>query len=256
MIITKKRLLLFVSLILILTFTSCSSNKTSKETETTPPPLSNKLPVILASDIVSEIGKEIDYRDNLKIVNATSDDYYNITISSSSVDNTTLGTYSAIYMVDYANGMITKQISVTIVDALDADEDLPTVVIEEVTTANNAQEETVSTPEATIPETTASQSNNSETTTTKTSTAATTTTTTSTSKQNTTSNNSIPNAVIQLSDGTTVEIENTATRYVYRTFSDESHSVKDGGKYLTSELKVEFNTGEIQVLESIVTRVE
>ncbi|NLZ81725.1 MAG: hypothetical protein GX913_08030 [Clostridiales bacterium] len=154
-------------------------------------------------------------------------------------------------MAEYAKGMISKQISVTIVNELSEEEAVPVVIIEEVTTADTVQTETTAAPETIA-------SNVAETSKTQLTTNSTTTSvaTTSTAKQTTTSKNSIPNAIIELSDGTTVEIENTDTRYVVKTFSDESYTKKDGGRYLTSELKVEFNTGEIQVLETVVTRVE
>lgn len=252
MMINKKLLLFLLSFTLILTLSSCGSSADSKETETTTPALSSKMPVIVALDIISEIGTEIDYMDNLKIANATPDDYFSINVHSTSVDINTPGEYSAIYMAEYAKGMISKQISVTIVNELSEEEAVPVVIIEEVTTADTVHVETTATPE--ITGSTVTETNKTQTTTTKSATAP--IATTSTAKQTTTSKNSIPNAIIELSDGTTVEIENTDTRYVFRTFSDESYSEKDGGRFLTSELKVEFNTGEIQVLETVVTRVK
>lgn len=250
MMIKKKITFFLLSLTLIFTFSSCGSSDNLKETETTTPALSSKMPVLVAPNIISEVGAEIDYMANLSIANATTDDYFSINVHSSSVDINTPGEYSAIYMAEYAKGMISKQVSVTIVEALSEGEPLPSVIIEEVTTSDNNQIET------TISE--ANSGNVIETTKTQvTSPSSETTTTKPTDTQvSTTSKGSIPSAVIELSNGTNVEIKNSDTRYVVRTFSDDTYSEKNGDRYLTSELKVEFNTGEIQILETIVTKLK
>lgn len=253
--INRKSAFFLLCFILIFILAGCSSRDGSKKKKSNTGTLSNKMPVILAPDIVSEINDEIDYLANLTLANASKDSDYNTTVNSSNVDINVAGEYSAIYMVEYSGGTISKQISVTIVEELE-EETVASIIVENEKNSDIDFSETTS-----IPETSKDIENQTSQISETTGTAASETTTrpassSSGSQQIANSNNNIPNANIILSDGGTLEVENSANRYIIRTFSDESYSERDGGVYLTSELKVEFNTGEIQLIETVVTRIK
>ena len=65
-----------------------------------------------------------------------------------------------------------------------------------------------------------------------------------------------PDALITLTNGTVASIKCTSARYIVETFTEESYFEEKGFTFLNSKLKVLFNTGETQVIETVVTRVQ
>ena len=65
-----------------------------------------------------------------------------------------------------------------------------------------------------------------------------------------------PDALITLTNGTVAYIKCTSARYIVETFTEESYFEEKGFTFLNSKLKILFNTGETQVIETVVTRVQ
>lgn len=66
----------------------------------------------------------------------------------------------------------------------------------------------------------------------------------------------LPAAELTLSSGRVVSIRMTSARYITETYTVENYYEEDGMTFLNSELRIVFNTGEEQVVETVVTRVQ
>lgn len=214
------------------------------------------------SDITAYAGEEIDYISAIQSAENMEIKRSMIYVDSSAVDTNTPGIYLAEYSFDYLGETVTSSVKVTIV----ANPNATTAAPPEETTApiQPASEETPSetSGETTPPSESASaaeesaaggdgseQPDNPPTETTAQAPL-------STEPVRATVEQALPDATITLSNGKVATVKCTSSRYIVETFTDESYFEEDGFTFLTSELKVLFNTGEIQVIETVVTRVE
>ncbi len=236
-----------------------SGGSTNKEPQTT-----SNLKVHI-SDIVSYAGDEIDYigaiqsAENMEIKRSM------IYVDSSAVDTNTPGTYLAEYSFDYLGSTVTSSIKVTII----ANPNATTTAANEEPTTEPQEESSESVSNESTEESSAEEStqepSSSDSQITDPGEQA------SSSEENTqpeidaplstepveaTVEQPLPDANITLSNGKVVTVKCTSNRYIVETFTDETYFEEDGFTFLTSELKVLFNNGDIQVIETVVTRVE
>ena len=213
------------------------------------------------SDITAYAGDEIDYIGAIQSAENMEINRSMIYVDSSAVDTNTPGIYLAEYSFDYLGSTVTSSVRVTILanpnattaappeettaSVPSASEEAPPETAGETTTpaASSGEEESAAggdgnDPAANQPTETAAQAP------------------LSTEPVRATVEQALPDATITLSNGKVVTVKCTSSRYIVETFTDESYFEEDGLTFLTSELKVLFNTGEIQVIETVVTRVE
>lgn len=233
-----------------------STTKTVKQEQQT---LSNIR--VKIKDITAYAGEEIDYMAAIESAENMELNRSMVYIDSSMVDNHTPGVYKAEYTFDYLGSTVTNSVKVTILEnknpvtetAAEQSTQETTTAAETTTesteaesTAAEAVTETASGTEAPA-ETTAVQ---------EATTAAASSTPVSTEPITAVVEQALPDAVITLSTGKTVTIKMTSARYITETFTEDTYYEDGGFTFLTSELKVLFNTGEIQVVETVVTRVQ
>ncbi len=234
-----------------------SNGSTNKEPQTT-----SNLKVHI-SDIVSYAGDEIDYIGAIQSAENMEVKRSMIYVDSSAVDTNTPGTYLAEYSFDYLGSTVTSTIKVTILanpnaTTTSAEEETstePTTESSENTSNESTEEPSEATQEPSIPDSEHADPNR------QTSNAEEYTPSDpegppSTEPVEATVEQMLPDANITLSNGKVVTVKCTSNRYIVETFTDETYFEEDGFTFLTSELKVLFNTGDIQVIETVVTRVE
>ena len=199
-----------------------------------------------------------------------------VSINSSSVDRFTPGSYTVYYTFDYMGHTVKSFIVVTVLENTEGTtapaETTKEVQPEEVSTTSSSEQSQNSSAENSNEETQTSNNeiSNNETSNNETSNESNSEPVSSEPKEeNTTSANEngalnatvyhpdlpIPDAVFTLSTGEVVTIKNTPERYIVETFTDDVYYTEDGYSYLRSELKVLMNTGEVQTVEMVVTRV-
>lgn len=219
---------------------------------------------VYIKDITAYAGENIDYISAIESAENLEINRSMIYVDSSAVDNHTPGVYKAVYTLDYLGASITNSIKVTILENPNASaSESSAESTSETMSATETASETVSETSGSETETAAE---NGETVSGETSASAETGTsgqqpdtapsTASTEPVTAVVEQELPPAEITLSNGRVVTIKMTSARYITETYTDESYFEEDGLTFLTSELKVLFNTGEVQVVETVVTRVQ
>lgn len=213
-------------------------------------------PIVNINNIIAYVGDTIDYMASIQSVENMELEKSMIYIDSSGVDTSTPGTYTATYSFDYMGTTVSRMITVTIEP--NPKKEVETSISEEITqeeteetSASKGEEETPSTKgeDNTIESTSGKDGQTADETSSDNSAGAVTATLDTLEEQD------IPDASITLSNGAIVTIKCTSSRYIVETFTDETYYDENGFTYLKSELKVAFNTGDIQVVETVITRV-
>lgn len=212
---------------------------------------------VTINDITAYAGEEIDYIGAIKSAENMEINRSMIYVDSSAVDSHTPGSYLAVYTFDYLGTTVTSSIKVTILENPAASTTETTSPKETETAAAEPESEipaetsagdvpAASTEESSPDEPAVSTAENQEA----------QQTILSTEPVSATVEQQLPDASITLSSGKVVSIKCTSNRYITETYTDEYYFKEDGLTFLTSELKILFNTGEIQVIETVVTRVQ
>lgn len=213
---------------------------------------------VYIKDITAYAGEDIDYIGAIESAENLEINRSMIYVDSSAVDNHTPGVYKAVYTLDYLGAAVTNSIKVTILENPNAS--TPEAATETAAEASSAEAPTeASTAETeTTAETSGGETESSAGTTERQTDAAQNPAQTVLSTEPVTAvvEQELPPAEITLSNGRVVTIKMTSARYITETYTDESYFEEDGFTFLTSELKVLFNTGEVQVVETVVTRVQ
>ncbi len=213
------------------------------------------------NDITAFAGEEIDYIGAIESAENMEINRSMIYVDSSGVDSNTPGTYLAFYTFDYLGTTVTNSIKVTILANPNAASEAAaeeTTVYDTETTSENQETDTEETSDQ---ETAASEPGVSSNTEISSglppeNTQPASEAPLSTEPVSAAVEHELPDANITLSNGKVVTVKCTSSRYITETYTDESYFEEDGYTFLTSELKVLFNTGEIQVIETVVTRVQ
>lgn len=216
------------------------------------------------SNLTITAGSEIDYMSAIESVENMELSKCMVSINSSDVDRFTPGTYTVHYTFDYMGQTVKSFIVVTVIEnpettTIETSTEIPTA---DTSNPSESSDETEESESSSTGEENNSEENPNETDTNETSSFEPNSENPS-SENNTDALNStvshsnlpIPDAVFTLSTGETVTIKNTPERYIVETFTEDSYYTEDGANYLKSELKVLMNTGEVQTVEMVVTRV-
>lgn len=214
-------------------------------------------PKVSLSNLTVMAGSEIDYMSAIESVENMELSKSMVYINSSNVDRFTPGSYTVYYNFDYMGYTVKSFITVTILENTEQETVSSSETVTESTTSENSPSEQNSTAaENSDTEAPSEQGSNaippsSE------QTGETTSSTTSNVLDATIYDKDvpIPDAVFTLSTGETVTIKNTPTRYIVETFTDDSYYTEDGYNFLCSELKILLNTGEVQTIETVISRV-
>lgn len=216
-------------------------------------------PKVSLSNLTVMAGSEIDYMSAIEAVENMDLSKSMVYINSSNVDRFTPGSYTVYYNFDYMGYTVKSFITVTVLENTTQE----TVSSSETTTEsasaeNNSPSEQNSSPaEAPSTEVPPEQSSDSASPSSE-QTGETTTSSTDSNVLDATVYNKdlpIPDAVFTLSTGETVTIKNTPERYIVETFTDDIYYTEDGYNFLCSELKILLNTGEVQTIETVISRV-
>lgn len=235
---------------------SSSSNYSGIGTGTSTLPTTTTMdnpPTVHLTDLTVTAGSEIDYTSAIESVENMDLSKTMIYVNSASVDRFTPGVYTAYYTFDYMGYKIENFITVTILEA-DEETTVPPDTSTETTAPAEVAASTDSTSSAGVQPTDSSDSTVSAG-------SSETMATTAAPHNNTLDatiydpNATIPDAIFTLSNGQTITIKNTPARYIVETFTDETYYTQGGENYLNSQLKILLNTGEVQVIETVVTRV-
>lgn len=241
-----------------------ASNNTGKSTSVTEgkePQTTSNIKVKI-NDITAYAGEEIDYIGAIESAENMEINRSMIYVDSSAVDSNTPGTYLAVYTFDYLGTTVTNSIKVTILANPAAS---TTAAADPAETTADQQKPPAETTESAPTQSEETETSASETVSSDTETSAglppentqpATEIPLSTEPVSAAVEHELPDANITLTNGKIVTIKCTSERYIMETFTDESYFEEDGYTFLTSELKVLFNTGEIQVIETVVTRVQ
>lgn len=247
-----------------------SYNNNSNYTPSTPPvqtqpttTISENAPKVSLNNLTITAGSEIDYMSAIESVENMDLSKSMVSINSSGVDRFTPGNYTVYYTFDYMGHTVKSFIIVTVLENTEETtmETSEENSIQETSEPISSSLTETSNEETSIEETsndeTASESN-TENNPSEPSQEGTSSSENNNGALNATINHSnlpIPDAVFTLSTGETVTIKNTPERYIVETFTDDNYYTEDGCSYLRSELKVLMNTGEVQTVEMVITRV-
>lgn len=243
-------------------FSSSSNNMPSTLPAQTTTAAPENAPKVNLTNLTITAGSEIDYMSAIEAVENMDLSKSMVYVNSSGVDRFTPGNYTVYYTFDYMGYTVKSFIIVTVLENTEE-----TSFLEEPTAESTPAETTASEiPSSIEQETTAATSETSapESSASETSPTASEQNTETTSSTNNTSvldatiynkDTPIPDAVFTLSTGETVTIKNTSERYIVETFTDDIYYTEDGHHFLRSELKILLNTGEIQTIETVITRV-
>lgn len=273
-ILNKKRLGLGLVCVLAVAcmLTACGKNKPSGNTNIGSRPVTTAAMLeqqtvsnmrVFIKDITAYAGEEIDYIGAIESAENLEINRSMIYVDSSAVDSNTPGTYKVIYTLDYLGSSVSNSVKVTI---LENPEKETTTAPAETTT--EIATETATTEATSGEEASGEQSTGSGETTSEGETTGATgdgTTDTQTGETQTVSSTEpitaiveqeLPAAEITLSSGRVVSFKMTSARYITETYTVDTYFEEDGMTFLNSELRVVFNTGEEQVVETVVTRVQ
>lgn len=245
-----------------------SYNSNSNYTPSTSPvqtttTVSENSPKVNLNNLVITAGSEIDYMSAIESVENMELSKCMVSINSSNVDRFTPGNYTVYYTFDYMGQTVKSFIVVTVVENTEEN----TIVSETSTTVSTSSEQTSDSSTESSNETegessTTNEENSSEMDINESSSSELNSENPSSNNPNGALNSTvyhsdlpIPDAVFTLSTGETVTIKNTPERYIVETFTEDAYYTEDGANYLRSELKVLMNTGEVQTVEMVVTRV-
>ena len=201
-------------------------------------------PIVNINNIVAQAGEPIDYMASIQSVENIELEKSMIHIDSSGVDTFTPGIYTATYSFDYMGTIVNRMITVTIEPNPERETEAPTSVLMGSSTETESQTSTDSSGETNQGGDTQTESSSVD-----------TPNQAVIATLDTLEEQDIPDADITLSNGTVVKIKCTASRYIVETFTDETYYEENGFTYLNSELKVVFNTGDTQVVETVINRV-
>lgn len=207
-------------------YTTSSTPAVMEEMTTTVDP---DAPRVDIGDITIQAGDNIDYLSNITPIENIEIEKCMIAVDSSAVNRYKPGAYPVFYSVDYMGKMISKQITLTVLEGNG----------EEIVTT--AQAETQNTEEETGTEETVTV-NPEETQTTE--------------ETDLLPEQILENPPIKLSTGKEVFVKCTSTRYIVETYTEDTYFEENGYSFIKSELKVMFNTGEIEVIETVKNRVQ
>lgn len=218
-------------------------------------------PKVEINNIVSYAGEEIDYLSNIETAENMELSKSMIYVDSSGVDLFTPGTYTAIYTFDYMGTNVIKEITVTIKENPRTSESVSSTApssetVSEQNTSVSDTEQTTSNRESSETTSPENASGSSESNLPSIEPLPESPTGETASVQVSLSDQEIPDASITLSTGKVVTIKCTPSRYIVETFTEESYFEEYGNTYLNSQLKLLYNTGEVQVVETVITRVQ
>lgn len=210
---------------------------------------------VYIKDITAYAGEDIDYIGAIESAENLELNRSMIYVDSSLVDNHTPGVYKALYTFDYMGSTVSSAAKVTILE----NPEPVTETTGEVTgeTAGETTEASAETTTEASAETTAEAPAETSTEPSETETApAAESVPVSTEPVTAVVEQSLPPAEITLASGRVVTIQMTSSRYITETYTDETYYEENGMTFQIAELKVVFNTGEVQVVETVVTRVQ
>lgn len=171
---------------------------------------------VFIRDITAEAGDKIDYIGAIESAENLEINRSMIYVDSSAVNSNVPGIYKAVYTFDYLGASVTSAVKVTVLEKQEKETEQETV---------SGQEGQTTAAEGREPVTAVVEQE-------------------------------LPDAELTLSDGKKVNIEMTSARYITETYTAEDYFEQDGMTFLQSELWIVFNTGEEQVVETVVTRVQ
>lgn len=241
-----------------------SSNINSNYTPATTPAQTTtsapeNAPTVNLNNLTVIAGSEIDYMSAIESVENMELSKSMVSINSANVDRFTPGSYTVYYTFDYMGYVVKNFIVVTV---LENPEKETTLLVESPAETSTEESSVTESSEQTSDSSENSESETSSISETDTSSASgqidETTTSSANGALNVTVYHSdipIPDAVFTLSTGETVTIKNTPERYIIETFTDDIYYTEEESHYLRSELKVLMNTGEVQTVEMVITRV-
>lgn len=204
-------------------------------------------------EITAYAGEEIDYMAAIESAENMELNRSMVYVDSSMVDNHTPGVYKAEYTFDYLGETVTSSVKVTILEKeTSASKSESTAAQDMVTEQTTAAQTTAAAETAAEQETVTGQTIIEQEMTVEETSAA----SISTEPITAVVEHELPDAVITLSTGKTVTIKMSSERYITETFTEDTYCEEGGFTFLISELKVLFNTGEIQVVETVMTRVQ
>lgn len=219
---------------------------------------------VFIKDITAYAGDDIDYIGAIESAENLEINRSMIYVDSSAVDSNTPGTYKAIYTLDYLGSSVSNSVKVTILENPEKE----TTTVAPTEDATETVTETATTEATSGEQVSGEQSTGSGETTSEGETTGATgdgTTDTQTGETQTVSSTEpitaiveqeLPAAEITLSSGRVVSFKMTSARYITETYTVDTYFEEDGMTFLNSELRVVFNTGEEQVVETVVTRVQ
>lgn len=207
---------------------------------------------VVIRDITAYAGEEIDYVGAIESAENLEINRSMIYVDSSAVDSNTPGTYKAVYTLDYLGTSVSNSVKVTILENPDKETGTTPVETAAETSGEAATETSVEKNDETATSAAGETQNteNAETGMNETQTVSWTEPITAVVEQ------VLPDAEITLSNGRVVSVKMTSARYITETYTVDAYFEEDGMTFLSSELRVVFNTGEEQVIETVVTRVQ
>lgn len=245
---------------------SYNSNSNSNYTPSTTPVQTTtaapeNAPTVNLNNLTVIAGSEIDYMSAIESVENMDLSKSMVSINSSGVDRFTPGNYTVYYTFDYMGYTVKSFIVLNVLENPEK-ETTPAQTATKTSTEETSETESFEQTSDSASESSASEaSSESETETTSASGQMEDPTSSSTNANGALDATvyhpdlPIPDAVFTLSTGEVVTIKNTPERYIVETFTDDIYYTEDEYHYLRSELKVLMNTGEVQTVEMVITRV-
>lgn len=219
-------------------------------------------PTVNLNNLTIMAGSDIDYMSAIESVENMELSKSMVSINSSGVDRFTPGNYTVYYTFDYMGYTVKNFMIVTVLENPEPETTTPAETVTETSTEETSVTESLEQTSYSSSESSSEEtSSESETEPASTSEQTEDNTTSSTNPNGALdstvyhSDLPIPDAVFTLSTGETVTIKNTPERYIVETFTDDTYYTEDEFHYLRSELKVFMNTGEVQTVEMVITRV-
>lgn len=222
-------------------------------------------PKVNMSNLVITAGSEIDYMSAIESVENMDLSKSMVSINSANVDRFTPGNYTVYYTFDYMGQTVKSFIVVTVLENTE-ETTIPSESNTETSSTDDSEQSSENSTgaegESSSGEETSNTGPSNEENSNGASSSETNTESTSSENGNGALNSTvyhsdvpIPDAIFTLSTGETVTIKNTPERYIVETFTEDSYYTEDDCHYLRSELKVLMNTGEVQTVEMVITRV-
>lgn len=166
-------------------------------------------------DILAEVGDNVDYTSDIVFKNVSDDAYVQVYADTSAVDMTEPGTYDVEYTINYDDLTVNRTAHVTVEDSSSGDDSSGSSTSSSKKTSSSASSQTDEELSTEVEE------------------------------------KDIGSANIELLSGNVATVKQTNLRFIEETYTENTNVERGGKSYLVSKLIVKFNTGELQVLETI-----